>query len=100
MSNGDARDGRFLEAGRSEGDPIRPDAGYVEMNGSTPKPKFNYDNFWVPGAVVLGVIVGVITDLSGKSDKKPEQHVSAILGWTYFFAWSISFYPQVFINLT
>jgi len=24
--------------------------------------------------------------------------VSAILGWTYFFAWSFSFYPQVLLN--
>lgn len=29
---------------------------------------------------------------------KIEDIVSAILGWGYFFAWSISFYPQVYTN--
>jgi cystinosin len=24
--------------------------------------------------------------------------ISAVLGWTYFLAWSISFYPQVILN--
>jgi hypothetical protein len=25
----------------------------------------------------------------------PWNHVSAIIGWLYFWAWSVSFYPQV-----
>lgn len=24
--------------------------------------------------------------------------LSSITGWIYFFAWSISFYPQIFLN--
>jgi cystinosin len=24
--------------------------------------------------------------------------LAAITGWIYFFAWSISFYPQIFLN--
>jgi len=25
--------------------------------------------------------------------------ISAIIGWIYFAAWSISFYPQIFLNI-
>lgn len=25
-------------------------------------------------------------------------HVSAVVGWIYFVAWSVSFYPQIYIN--
>lgn len=28
----------------------------------------------------------------------PYQYGSAVIGWTYFFAWSISFYPQILHN--
>lgn len=26
------------------------------------------------------------------------QSINAIIGWIYFFAWSVSFYPQVYVN--
>ena len=25
---------------------------------------------------------------------RPRNKISAVIGWVYFFAWSISFYPQ------
>jgi len=25
-------------------------------------------------------------------------HISAVVGWIYFLAWSVSFYPQIYIN--
>ncbi|RLN95836.1 hypothetical protein BBJ28_00000719 [Nothophytophthora sp. Chile5] len=28
----------------------------------------------------------------------PWNRVSSIVGWVYFFCWSVSFYPQVFLN--
>jgi len=32
------------------------------------------------------------------NDPYPWSFVSSFLGWSYFFAWSISFYPQLFLN--
>ena len=29
---------------------------------------------------------------------KPLVIINAVIGWMYFVAWSISFYPQVYIN--
>ncbi|CAE7558865.1 unnamed protein product [Symbiodinium pilosum] len=54
------------------------------------------DKFWVPGALLLGVIVGLLLPAS-----QPGWggRTSEVLGWTYFFAWSVSFYPQVFLNI-
>jgi hypothetical protein len=25
-------------------------------------------------------------------------HISAVIGWIYFVAWSVSFYPQIYEN--
>lgn len=27
-----------------------------------------------------------------------DQHLIDLAGWIYFFAWSLSFYPQIFLN--
>ena len=47
--------------------------------------------------IILGVVFGLIMpkddDLS-----KDYRPFSNIIGYTYFFAWSISFYPQIFLN--
>jgi cystinosin len=33
------------------------------------------------------------------SDYNPAwDTVSIVIGWIYFFSWSISFYPQLFVN--
>lgn len=49
------------------------------------------------GILVVGVIFGLATPRHTK-DPKPWGTISAIIGWTYFFAWSISFYPQAYLN--
>jgi len=54
-----------------------------------------WDRCWVPGALILGILVGLFIPA-----EKPGvgNRISEVLGWTYFFAWSVSFYPQVFLN--
>lgn len=31
-------------------------------------------------------------------DPQPWRRISAVIGWLYFFAWSVSFYPQTYLN--
>mmetsp|Transcript_52592 Transcript_52592/g.94419 ORF Transcript_52592/g.94419 Transcript_52592/m.94419 type:complete len:311 (+) Transcript_52592:40-972(+) len=52
------------------------------------------DDFWVPGALCLGIIVGLVIPSQGGG----LGRLSELLGWTYFCAWSVSFYPQVVLN--
>ncbi|CAM9430664.1 unnamed protein product [Phaeothamnion confervicola] len=51
---------------------------------------------WV-GLFVAGTAVGLVlpssTTLNGR-----YKYVSPVMGWTYFFSWSLSFYPQVISN--
>eukprot|EP00931_Biecheleriopsis_adriatica_P003538 TRINITY_DN105339_c0_g1_i1.p1 TRINITY_DN105339_c0_g1~~TRINITY_DN105339_c0_g1_i1.p1 ORF type:complete len:306 (+),score=47.34 TRINITY_DN105339_c0_g1_i1:25-918(+) len=54
-----------------------------------------WEDFWVPGALILGFIVGL---LAPSKDASWGARASAMLGWMYFCAWSVSFYPQVFLN--
>lgn len=54
------------------------------------------DDLWVPGALGLGIIVGLLTLFGGQFGL--GQCISKVLGWTYFCAWSVSFYPQLFLN--
>ena len=35
---------------------------------------------------------------SSGGDPPPYAHISAVVGWLYFIAWSVSFWPQVFLN--
>mgnify|MGYP003386095353 FL=1 len=45
----------------------------------------------------LSPISYVIQDADLSHDYRP---VSSILGWIYFFAWSLSFYPQILLNFS
>eukprot|EP01023_Acetabularia_acetabulum_P019067 TRINITY_DN19648_c0_g1_i3.p1 TRINITY_DN19648_c0_g1~~TRINITY_DN19648_c0_g1_i3.p1 ORF type:complete len:362 (-),score=17.48 TRINITY_DN19648_c0_g1_i3:17-1102(-) len=45
----------------------------------------------------LGLVLGVIVPPS-ENLPFPYDKISSIIGWTYFSAWSISFYPQVYTN--
>mmetsp|Transcript_23816 Transcript_23816/g.34923 ORF Transcript_23816/g.34923 Transcript_23816/m.34923 type:complete len:324 (-) Transcript_23816:102-1073(-) len=55
------------------------------------------DKILMPLSVVLGVTVGAI--VSGNNELSPNYRpVSSIMGWTYFFMWAISFWPQVITN--
>lgn len=51
--------------------------------------------------LVLGVTFGLtLTGPTFYNEDLPQPYrkVSAILGWNCFFAWSVSFYPQVWLN--
>ena len=52
--------------------------------------------------VVCWILVVLFSILSpGNTDNPfPWNHVSSFLGWTYFFAWSVSFYFQIFLNFS
>ena len=51
----------------------------------------------------LGVIFAVGFGLGFGNDAnsnipQPYNRISSVIGWTYFACWSISFWPQVFLN--
>ena len=46
----------------------------------------------------IGLSLGTAPDKSIKSCSKEMQVASSVIGWSYFAAWSISFYPQVLLN--
>lgn len=47
--------------------------------------------------LVVSVVMGVT--LPGAPHlPSPWDRVSAVIGWVYFWAWSVSFYPQVYLN--
>lgn len=48
--------------------------------------------------LVAGVVFGVGVPVASR-DPQPWGTISPIIGWTYFFAWSISFYPQGLLAL-
>ena len=45
----------------------------------------------------LGTACGLLLEPNSKF-QYPYNYGSGVIGWTYFFAWSISFYPQVIHN--
>jgi hypothetical protein len=47
---------------------------------------------------VLVVCVAKVVALEYSSDSEIGAIFSAIIGWAYFAAWSLSFYPQVYDN--
>jgi cystinosin len=49
--------------------------------------------------VVIAVILGM-TLTPPSVDPSPWDRISAIIGWTYFNAWAISFVPQIYLNYT
>ena len=48
--------------------------------------------------IVAGVVLGMALPPDNASFAEPYRHLSAVLGWTYFVMWSVSFWPQIFIN--
>jgi cystinosin len=55
------------------------------------------DAWCIPISIIFGIIVGV--SVPGNSDLSEDYRpVSSIIGWTYFFSWTLSFYPQIILN--
>eukprot|EP00164_Ancoracysta_twista_P001389 GFYU01001811.1.p1 GENE.GFYU01001811.1~~GFYU01001811.1.p1 ORF type:complete len:336 (+),score=89.75 GFYU01001811.1:163-1170(+) len=55
----------------------------------------------VVGGILVILTIGISLGLGmhpSNKDPEPWNKVSSVIGWTYFAAWSISFYPQVFQN--
>lgn len=55
------------------------------------------DMLLLPVSVILGVAVG-LTYPGNEELSEKYRPVSSVLGWTYFFMWAISFWPQVITN--
>ncbi|KAF1779101.1 PQ-loop repeat [Phytophthora cactorum] len=47
--------------------------------------------------LLFGLLFGLSLDANAHIPK-PWNRMSSIIGWIYFFCWSVSFYPQVFLN--
>ncbi|PRW20981.1 Lysosomal Cystine Transporter (LCT) Family [Chlorella sorokiniana] len=56
--------------------------------------------FWLGLPLLLGVAIGLAVPTSDRCPVVPNlaARLSSIIGWVYFCAWSISFYPQAFLN--
>lgn len=52
---------------------------------------------WLLGPWVIGLFLGLVVPRRSTLPP-PIADISAILGWVYFAAWSISFYPQLYTN--
>ena len=49
--------------------------------------------------LILGTLLSLIAPISPLLTL-PYAHISSAIGYIYFVAWSISFYPQVFLNMS
>jgi cystinosin len=47
--------------------------------------------------VALGFGLSMPSDLKGRGSET-VRYLSSTIGWTYFGAWSVSFYPQLYLN--
>ncbi|KRF78229.1 cystinosin isoform X2 [Drosophila virilis] len=59
-------------------------AGHVEITASS-----NSSDTWITDAIFVRIVV---------AKSQAIIYTSVIFGWIYFVAWSISFYPQIWIN--
>uniref|UniRef100_A0A7S2F7M0 Cystinosin n=1 Tax=Alexandrium andersonii TaxID=327968 RepID=A0A7S2F7M0_9DINO len=63
--------------------------------------RYAAQKLWVPGALIIGIVVGLVAPPEADgSGEMPQEYlrISSVIGWTYFFAWSVSFYPQIVLN--
>eukprot|EP00929_Paragymnodinium_shiwhaense_P094649 TRINITY_DN5536_c0_g1_i2.p1 TRINITY_DN5536_c0_g1~~TRINITY_DN5536_c0_g1_i2.p1 ORF type:complete len:339 (+),score=43.68 TRINITY_DN5536_c0_g1_i2:57-1073(+) len=74
----------------------------AEPIAKPPSWRWWYENSWVPGAACLGVVCGLVQICWQGTDAgiSVGHRISALLGWTYFCMWSVSFYPQIFENIS
>ena len=92
-------------AGSSPADlPLLPTGKNESVQGTSSRARsaFLLRKLWVPMSILCGFFVGGISLLCNGA---PDGGYSIVLtrlslfcGWSYFFAWSASFYPQVFLN--
>lgn len=56
--------------------------------------------FWLGTPLLLGMAIGLAVPTSDRCPVVPNlvARLSSVIGWVYFCAWSISFYPQAFLN--
>ena len=45
-------------------------------------------------SILLGICISFIININLDLTKR----ISSIIGWSYFSSWSISYYPQIFLN--
>lgn len=68
---------------------------------SAPGPTAALDRYapaiWLTVPLLLGALLGSALP-SQCGLPPPVDRISAVIGWIYFSAWSVSFYPQVWIN--
>jgi cystinosin len=65
---------------------------------STQPSRYNYSNLvWLFGPWLIGITLGLLL-CSHSTLPRPLNKISASIGWVYFAAWSISFYPQIWTN--
>ena len=48
--------------------------------------------------LVGGILLGLILPKNKNLPSRTWQILSNVIGYTYFLAWSTSFYPQIFLN--
>lgn len=63
--------------------------------------KYKVDALFGRYSIWLSFLVGILLGLLLPPDHllpQPWATVSAVVGWCYFAAWSLSFYPQVYLN--
>jgi cystinosin len=61
------------------------------------------ENLWVLACCAGGLVLGLLfraNDVLPRGTEPGVLLLSSVLGWTYFFCWTISFYPQILLNWT
>lgn len=51
----------------------------------------------IASIALVGVFLGIFLQSNSKLEY-PFNIFSSVLGWTYFICWSVSFYPQLYLN--
>lgn len=78
-------------------DEVQDDSGVLSNQLGDNKSWWNFDTVIFPLGIVFGIILGI--SIPGNPSLSVNYRtISGILGWVYFFSWTFSFYPQVYLN--